>query len=97
MINIVDKLNVRKIGHPDTLHEQMRAKAQNLDFLYLLVQTANISIRLLWRLFQFHDSHHWVGVIRENTHNCMDLANHTNHIHHCVFQNCSSYLAITKN
>ena len=46
----------------------------NLDFLYLLVKTSNVSVCFLWSLLQFHDSNHWVSVVRQNTNNSMDLS-----------------------
>ena len=51
----------------------------NLDLLYLLVQASDVCVRFLWSLFQFHDSDHRVGIIRENTDNSMDLASRSHH------------------
>uniref|UniRef100_A0A914NXU3 Candidate secreted effector n=1 Tax=Meloidogyne incognita TaxID=6306 RepID=A0A914NXU3_MELIC len=44
-----------------------------LNFLNLLFQTANISVRFSWSLFQFHYRNHWIRVISQNTNNCKRL------------------------
>ena len=55
------------------LCDQM-ANLKNLDLLYLLVEAADVGVRLLRCLLQLHHSHHWVSVVRQNTDHRVDLA-----------------------
>ena len=49
-----------------------------LDFLNLLVQSPNVSIWFLRSLFKFHNSHHGIRVIRQDTNYCMHLTTQNN-------------------
>lgn len=44
-----------------------------LNFLYLTVQSTNISVRLLWSLFNLHDGNKRVCVIHQHPYDCMHL------------------------
>jgi hypothetical protein len=44
-----------------------------LDFLYLLLETTDISITLRWGFVEFHDADQWVRVVFQNTNDCLVL------------------------
>ena len=49
----------------------------NLDFLNLLTQSPNISIRFIGSLLQFHHRDHGVCLISQHTNYCMKLQDNT--------------------
>ena len=65
----------------DFMYVYIRSKIQtnsDLDLLDLRVETSDVCICFLRRLFQFHDSHHWIRVIRQYAHDGVNLS--TRHI-----------------
>ena len=44
----------------------MRGITPELDFLYLLVETANVGVVFCWHLVKFHDADHRILVILQN-------------------------------